>query len=259
VSFEITAQPGSDVLAALLSNTPFPFRRIELAEMSVAIDSSRAVTLTGGKGGAVAFGGTASAYHGIGVLDEPAEVTALLVRDSIDDDIADGLALERKADHRYMVLRWGYDLQGAARGSLGLGIGASATFGAEPKRLGAYAVIRQVPADAGAASALRALVESWMLPSQFAALDDLEPGTWIVAEVDGSLALSLGAQYGYEFNWVREAVQLGGLAGDIGLKVQVGVNASFGFETSGQARSPSVVPSTAGGCASRCSASTARG
>ena len=233
VSFEITAQPGSDVLGALLGNTPFPLRRIELAEMSIGVDSRRAVTFNAGRG-AVAFSGTASAYQGIAVVDEPAEVTALLVRDSIDDDLAQGLALERRPNCRYAVLRWGYDLQGAARGSLGLGAGASASFGAEARRLGAYAVVRQVPADLGAASALRTLFESWMLPSQVRELDDIEPGTWIVAEVEGSVALSLGAQYGYEFNWVRDAVQLGGLSGDVGLKVQVGVSASCGFETSGQ-------------------------
>ncbi|MGE4056804.1 MAG: hypothetical protein AB7F99_18590, partial [Vicinamibacterales bacterium] len=35
-------------------------------------------------------------------------------------------------------------------------------------------------------------------------------------------------------NWVRESVTLGGLSGDIGLKVQVGLEASFGFEATGQ-------------------------
>ena len=73
-----------------------------------------------------------------------------------------------------------------------------------------------------------------MLPTQFRQLDDLAPGTWIVSEVDGSLAIKLGAKYGYDFNWVREAVTLGGLSGDIGLKIQLGVSATFGFETSGQ-------------------------
>jgi hypothetical protein len=133
-----------------------------------------------------------------------------------------------------VLLRWGYDLEGAARGSVALGVGPTASFGAEGKRLGAYAVVRQIPGDLGALSALQSVFQSWMLPSQFRAIDDLEPGTWIVAEVDGSLAITLGAQYGYDFNWVREAVQLGGLSGDIGLKVQVGVSASFGFEASGQ-------------------------
>jgi hypothetical protein len=233
VSFDIKAQPGSDVLAALISNTPFPARRIDLFDISIGSTAERPVPFDGGKG-TVTFSGKASGYHGAAVLDDPADVTALLVRDRIQDDVANGLALERKADSRFVLLRWGYDLEGAARGAVGLGVGAKATFGVEGKRLGAYAVVRQLPSDTGAVTALESVVQSWMLPTQFKQLDDLEPGTWIVAEVDGSFAMTLGAQYGYDFNWVREAVQLGGLSGDIGLKIQVGVSASFGFEASGQ-------------------------
>ena len=233
VSFDIAAQPGSDVLAALVSNMPFPSRKIELFEMSVGSTGQRPLSLNGGKG-IVTFSGNASGYGGAAVLDDPADVTALLVRDRINDDVANGLALDRKTNHRYLLLRWGYDMQGAVRGSLALGVGAKATFGAEAARLGAYAVVRQLPSDLGAASALDAVLQSWMLPAQFSQLADLEPGTWIVAEVDGSFAITLGAQYGYDFNWVREAVRLGGLSGDIGLKVQAGVSASFGFAASGQ-------------------------
>ena len=233
VSFDIAAQPGSDVLSALVSNAPFPPRKIELFEMSVGSTAEKPLSLDGGKG-IVTFSGKASAYGGAAVLDDPADVTALLVRDRVNDNLANGLALDRKTNQRYLLLRWGYNMQGAVRGSIALGVGAKATFGAEAARLGAYAVVRQLPGDLGAASALDAALQSWMLPAQFKQLDDLAPGTWIVAEVDGSFAITLGAQYGYDFNWVREAVGLGGLSGDIGLKVQAGVSATFGFETSGQ-------------------------
>jgi hypothetical protein len=56
----------------------------------------------------------------------------------------------------------------------------------------------------------------------------------LIAETNASIALSLGIQYGYNFSWVREAVSLGGLTGDIGLKVAVGVMASLGFDASGR-------------------------
>lgn len=233
VSFGVKARPGSDVLSALASDSPFPPRRIDLLELSVGVEGERPLTLNGGKGG-VTFGGKASGYQGVAVLDDPAEVTALLVRDRVNDDLASGLAIDREPGCRFVLLRCGYDLEAAAKGSVALGLGASASFGAEAKRMGAFAVVRQLPADLGARSAVQATVESWMLPSQFRALDDLEPGTWIVSEVDGSFAMTLGAQYGYDFNWVRDAVRLGGLSGDIGLKVQVGASAAFGFEASGQ-------------------------
>ena len=233
VSFDITAKPGSDVLASLVANTPFPRRKIDVTELSVGVTAGRPFQLDGGKG-KVAFTGSASGYERLTVLDDPAEIVALLVRDNVNDEIANGLAITRAPNHRYVFLRWGYDLQGAAKGSVALGFGPAVTFGAEARRLGAFAVLRQVPSDLGALSALKSVFDSWMLPSQFRKLDDVDPGTWIVAEVDGSFALTLGAQYGYDFNWVREAVQLGGLSGDIGLKVQLGVSASFGFEASGQ-------------------------
>ena len=193
VSFDVTGQPGSAVLAALATNGPFPGGRIDLESLSVKVSSDRDVPV-GGVKGSVNFSGTASTYQGIAVLDEPADVIALLVRDQINDDLAKGLALE-KAGHRYLLLRWGYDLQAAAKGAVGLGAGPKITFGAEGKRLGAYAVVRQIPSDTPSRDAIAALFDSWMLPSQFEQLDDLAPGTTIVAEIDGSLAVKLGAQY----------------------------------------------------------------
>jgi hypothetical protein len=64
-------------------------------------------------------------------------------------------------------------------------------------------------------------------------VDQVAPGTWIVAEVIGGFGVTLGAQLGYDFNWVREA-RLGGLTGDIGLRLQMGINAAVGFSASGR-------------------------
>jgi hypothetical protein len=233
VTFDLTAGPNSSVFAALQANDPFPAGKIELDSTSVKVRGERSVPLGGAKG-TVSFSGQASAYQRLAVLDEPAEVTALLVRDGVNDDLAQGLRLSKGEASRFLLLRWGYELQGAARGALGLGVGGKVTFGAEGKRLGAYAVIREIAATDNSLTALTDLFQAWMLPSQFSTLEDLAAGTWIVAEIDGSIALSLGAEYGYDFNWVRESIELGGLSGDIGLKVQVGVNATFGFEASGQ-------------------------
>ena len=72
---------------------------------------------------------------------------------------------------------------------------------------------------------MKKVATSWMLPKQVSKLDDLEPGTWLIAEVDGSIGASLGIKYGYDFNWVHEA-KLMGLSGDIGLKLKLGVEAA---------------------------------
>ena len=233
VSFDLLAQPGSDVLAALATNGSFPPRKITLEEIGVKVSGEKTVPL-GSPKGTVSFSGKASGYEGLSVVDSAADVVAILVRDQIQDDIAKGLGLSKSPTDRFVVLRWGYDLQAAAKGSVALGAGPKVTFGAEGKRLGAYAIVQTIHPGHRSVEVLKQLFDSWMLPSQFSALDDLVPGSVVVAEVDGSIALKLGAQYGYDFNWVREDVTLGALSGDIGLKVQVGVSASVGFEASGQ-------------------------
>jgi hypothetical protein len=232
-SFDLLAQPGSDVLAALVTNASFPLRKIALEEIGVKVSGDHTVPL-GGPKGAVSFSGTASGYEGVSVVDSPADVVALLVRDQLQDDIAKGLALSNSPTDRFLVLRWGYDLQAAAKGSVALGAGPKATFGAEGKRLGAFAIVHTIHPGHRSVDVLRRLFDAWMLPSQFSTLDDLAPGSAVVAEVDGSIALKLGAQYGYDFSWVREDVALASLSGDIGLKIQLGASASVGFEASGQ-------------------------
>ena len=58
-------------------------------------------------------------------------------------------------------------------------------------------------------------------------------GTWLITEVDASIALQMGVQAGYDFSWLRE-IPGGALKGDIGLRVQMGASAVFGFEAAGK-------------------------
>ena len=58
---------------------------------------------------------------------------------------------------------------------------------------------------------------------------NLAPGSWLIAEVEGNAALQLGAQLGYHFSFVHET-RMGELTGDIGLKIDAGLRATFGFE-----------------------------
>ena len=101
------------------------------------------------------------------------------------------------------MLRWGYDLAASAKGAIALG--APLTFSVSGKREALYAVIRQLPKAEPAPGAVKKVATSWMLPKQVSKLDDLEPGTWLIAEVDGSIGASLGIKYGYDFNWVRRS------------------------------------------------------
>jgi hypothetical protein len=62
---------------------------------------------------------------------------------------------------------------------------------------------------------------------------DLKPATWLVVEVDGSLALHISAQLGYDLNLVREA-QLLDMTRNLGVKIDAGLKAGFGFDVSGR-------------------------
>ncbi|MGB9179471.1 MAG: hypothetical protein WCB68_09540 [Pyrinomonadaceae bacterium] len=217
----------ADVVAAFAHDTSFPYRQIELGQITAKAQTG---DLKFGDGAAqVTFKGSASALAGLGIYPDPERLLTAL---DIHDNLAPGLNLNKDPESLYLALRWGYDLEASAKGSIALGAPGAITLSATGKREALYAVIRRLDKDTGALTAVEKVAKSWMLPSQIDGLDDLEPGTWLIAEVDGSVALSLGVQYGYDFNWVREA-QLLGLSGDIGLRLQMGISAALSFNASG--------------------------
>jgi len=61
----------------------------------------------------------------------------------------------------------------------------------------------------------------------------MDPGSWIVAEVNGGFSASLGAEIGLDYSWVR-SVNLQGLSGDIALKIQAAAEVSVGFDAAGK-------------------------
>lgn len=224
----LLATARSDVLTALRSDAPFPERTVELGEITVGVDGGTEVALDGGAG-TVTFGGQAQA----GLLVTPERET-MLQGLPVGDPIADGLADEEDDDGiSYALFTWGYALEAGVRGAVALGGGVRAELGGDGEQSSGFAVVHRFRPDAGARDVLAATVRAWRLPRQVRAPDDLPPGTWLVAEVDGSLALSLAIRAGYDFSWVRET-RLSGLSGDIALRVEAGLAATMGFEASGR-------------------------
>ena len=224
-----TAVKDEKVALALAHNQPFPEQIIKVGEISLAVQGGESIQF--GKGlKKVTFSGGAEAFSGLGVYPDPKSMLKDL---RPDENIAPGVEFTKDPNSLYLMLRWGYGLSGAVKGAVALGTGAAVTFGAEGNRQGAFAVIRRLPKATGARTAVKETVQSWILPRQVSTHRDLQPGTWLVAEVNGSIAASLGVEFGYDFNWVHEA-ELGGLSGDIGLRLQLGVAAALGFEASGK-------------------------
>jgi hypothetical protein len=232
IDIEIDASSDREVLKALKENGRLPLNRdrVRLGALKVGLTSAEESLRFEGGRGAITFKGGAAFQKGLGIYSNAALMLADLGLDNHDLASIDFTARDVE---RWFVLQWGYDLEGAATGSVALGPSLSAGFGVDAARGGAFAVIRGFKNNPQAATAVRSLIDSWRLPRQIQSPKDFMPGTWILSEVDGSIRGSIGVEFGFSQNWVR-SVEAAGLAGDIGLKIQAAAKAAFGFEASGR-------------------------
>lgn len=232
IRLDLDASPSPAVALAIANNTAFPAGTIRLGNLNFKASAGGGDITLGGRdvGGAVSFSGSGGVRAGLGVYTSSADMFADLGGDA---NLLDGLTFNDTGVHRYVALYWGYDVKAAQKGSLALGTGASVKFGVDAASEGVFAFVRAYDAEPNARTAIADAVETWRLPRQISNANDLPPGTWAMAEVDGQFAATIGAQYGYNFNWVHK-VGLQGLSGDIGLKIQAAVEVDLGFSASGK-------------------------
>lgn len=133
----------------------------------------------------------------------------------------------------YVMFEAGADLSGTVNGSVALGPTGGVTFGADGALSRMFAIIYEVPPATQWDDALTGVFQRWMLPSQISASTIPATGTWIVSEVEGSLKGTLGATWGYDFNWTRQ-LKAGNWKGDIGLRLQLGLQAQIQMSVSGK-------------------------
>ncbi len=216
---------------ALVDNTPFPddaFKAGAIAFGSIDVSAEKDIDL----GGDVKFSASGSAFAGFGVYRKVAKLYQALKAEGLDEPIVSRLGLREDPTKNLYALRWGYDASAGVNGKLALGPGVS--FGASGQAEGFFAVLHSADRTRGARDAVLATASGWMLPRQVTEPGKLKPGTWVLAETGGEIKLSLGVEYGYEYSWARESLDLGGLAGDVGLKIELGIKASLGFHASGR-------------------------
>lgn len=228
IEFDVTRSPA--VALALAGNKPFPPGTLRLGEVRAqAKGGTGDIRFSGGRG-TVAFNASGGLRAGLGVYPDFGELVTDL---GADPDFLPGLDVRSEAIARVVSLYWGYNLEAQAKGSVALAPGVGVRFGAEAKSEGIFAVVRAYGENPPSATAVADVVESWCLPRQVKAPDDIPPGTWVAAEIDGEFAVSVGATAGYDLNWIR-SVNLQGLSGDIGLKIQAAAEVSLGFQASGR-------------------------
>src|SRR5262249_51083682 len=152
-----------------------------------------------------------------GVYDDPAKAIAAL---DIETPDALKLKIDRPEDAagnliptRYVAMEWGWNAAANISAKHPIGMLGSVTFGADVKTDRLYAVLHGFPGTALAPTALTETFSSWRLPRHLAQKpslnDEIAPSTWIIAEAEGSVALSVAAQLGYDFKIARDAQLLG--------------------------------------------------
>ena len=228
----VSATTDAGVLAALLADKPFPVRpggKIALGSIMLQAQGASQVTFNAGQG-SVSFDFSAGFHTGLGIFDQPADAIG-----SLQVNAPENLDLTLASDptSRYLLMLWGYKAAGSFSGSHPIGALGTVTFGAQADGASVYAVIHRFPGATGASTAIADTVHSWRLPRHVAKADDLKPGTWVLAQADGSLAIKVAAQLGYSFDFVRQANLLG-ITRELGAKIDAGVQATFGFSASGR-------------------------
>lgn len=233
-TLRLSSDVRADVLHALATETePFPTGPISLGTVGLEAEGDAAPAL-GRPGASIELGASAQGRMGLAVLDSAAAVVdAMDLGDDRPLPLEEALAAAAPEGGRFVLFYAGYGVEGSIEGKHPIGAFGSATFGATGRRTRRLGVVHRIEPTLSARTAVRNTIGSVRLPRQVETPDALEPRTMLVTEVNGSLALSLGAQLGWDLSYVRELDGLG-LTGDVGLKVDLGVKATLGFEASGR-------------------------
>lgn len=228
-SLELSGATDADVVRAISADSRFPDRasgEISLGRIALKAESSKDVVFNAGKA-KVNFGFSSTLEAGIGVYDNPDHALATL---ALVEAPGLDLTLADSATTKFLLMKLGYAAEGNVEGSHPLGVVGSVTFGVQGSGRSLMAVLHRFDQADGAGTVMARTVQSWRLP-RHVAKGTLASNTWVIADLEGSLAMKVGAKVGYDFNFVHEA-RLGGLTGDIGLKIDASIKATLGFDVS---------------------------
>src|SRR5262245_51641460 len=179
------------VLRALLSDDgEFPAGDVDLADVKLSANTPKPIQF-GLADAKVSFSAQGGVFAGFGLYSAGGTLLKKLGAESEDFSL-EALEFKRAEGERLAVLRWGYDASTKASGAVALGALGTATVKAAGSRDGLFAVIRRVPTTMKARETVQTVADSWITPRQISSIEQLEPGTWIVAEVAGAVSVSLG-------------------------------------------------------------------
>jgi hypothetical protein len=234
----ITGPEGSEALAALLTNGPFPAGDFELGELALSLEGGTAIRLSGGQGqGSVSF--AADARAGVAVSSDAAALVDSL---ALGAPWGASWVPASTPQSRFVLATWAYGLESATQlqaRPVELGGGLGVSFAGAAHLGGTFAILRRIASDAPSRDALADTFGAWRLPKRIGRdgaaprATDLPPHTWLVTEIDGGFDLELGVTAGHELSWVRET-GLGELTGDLSLRIQLGIEARLKASLAGR-------------------------
>ncbi len=219
-----TIQLGATLLTVnapgVFLDQPFPLVEMEIGRIHIQ-GPANGIPI-----GPVTFSASGHALSGLGIYRSSASLCKIL-------DLDPAIDFPHSPESHSTVLRWGLNATAAASGAVALAPAASVTISGDAASDALYAVVRRFDdATLSGLEEITGLINSWTLPAAVHSPSDLEPGTSIVCKVNGHIGLKLGVQYGLNYNWLRFA-KSGGWTGDLGLKLQLGIDAALGFTASG--------------------------
>ena len=229
LSLQLTASTDPDVLEAVALNRPFPAGPINLNKIALTA-SGKDPALFQSSQLTVALNFSAGITAAAAIFDAPDGVLDAL---NLGETPNLPLAFTSTPVDRYLLLSSGYQASASVKGSHPIGALGSLTFGATAAASGLSAVVQRFPATTRARDLLAGAIKSWKLPIHINAATKLEPATWLITEATGSLAIKLGASLGYNFDFIRQT-KAAGLSGDVGMKMDAAINATFGIDVSGR-------------------------
>lgn len=167
----------------------------------------------------------------MGVYGKSADaLKALSLTDLPSLDIADA------SGQRYLLMDWGYSASFSESSSHPVGLLGTISFGVDAKRNSVFAVLHRFDENQGAHQVIEDVIANWLLPRHvtYDGHDvNLKPGTWLLAEADGSLAFNLATSLGWNMSFAKDAKLLG-VTHNLSAKIDASLKATLGFSVSGK-------------------------
>jgi hypothetical protein len=226
---------SAGVLLGIEQDDAFPDGDVPLGDIEFGVGTQQDIEFDAGAA-RVSFGGSVHASLAAAICASPAAAIAAL---RLPDTPTLDLGLPARQGDRFFLIRAGYAADLRASATHPLGVLGGATFGVTDQQARAFAIVHRFGAAESrtAKSVIADTIGSWRLP-RHVGLDaagnlNLKPGTWLVAEANGSLAIALAATLGYDVSFMRRAM-LAGVTKDLGVTLDAALKATLGFSVAGR-------------------------